>query len=129
MDTMKLKTLFVMLVDINVSHVLKPQKHVLLVMETVSIYMIVIAQLDIMKLLTNLIVQLVQMLVKNVLVMKFVPNVTPTSSCIQMHVHQHAQMVIMDHIPITHVTLVKKLVQHVVVNIITTVFLVLLDIS
>jgi hypothetical protein len=71
----------------------------------------------------------VQMLVKNVLLMKFVQNVKPTSSCMLMLVHQHAQMVIMDHTPITPAILVKKLVQPVVVNIITTVFLVPPDTS
>jgi len=62
-------------VVINVSHVQILLKLVLSVLETESIYTIAIVQLDIMKLLIKLIVQLVKILVKNVQAMKLAQNV------------------------------------------------------
>jgi len=112
-----------------VSHVLKLQKHVPFVLETESTYMIVIVQPDIMKLLMPLIVQLVHLLVKNVLVMKFAQNVTPTGTYTKIHVHHHVQQDITDLLPITHVMSVKLLVQPVTENTTTTVLLVQLVIT
>jgi len=82
-----------------------------------------------MKLLTNLIVHLAQLLVKNVLVMKFVQNVILITTCTMKVVQHHAQMVITEQLTIIHAKIVTTLVQPVVVNTITVVSHVPPDIS
>jgi len=92
MDIILQQMIYVNNVLIDVSHVPMLLNFVLLVLQTESIYKIVIALLDIMRSKTKLLALLVQVLVLHVLHPLFAHHVTPDTTFMTTHAQPHAQM-------------------------------------